>query len=93
MEIKQEMRKQLLHKRNNESHVKINEKSLLIQKSLVNFDLFKQAKTILFYISYDKEVSTHELIKQTLNTDKTVVVPVKSFLQFVFCRYPAFGND
>jgi len=73
---KQEVRKQLLHKRNNEPYVDINEKSLLIQKNLENFDLFKQANTILFYISYDKEVSTHDLIKKTLHTKKKVIVPL-----------------
>jgi len=38
-------------------------------------DEFKEAKTILFYVSYDNEVYTHEMIKESLEVKKQVVVP------------------
>jgi len=38
-------------------------------------DEFRNAQNILFYVSYDNEVHTHEMIKTTLAHGKNVVVP------------------
>ena len=37
---------------------------------------FKHATTILFYVSYDNEVYTHEMIKELLKNKKNIVVPI-----------------
>ena len=50
-------------------------KSNTIQHTLEQHPLFKQSKTILFYVSYGHEVSTHDLIKTYLRFDKTILVP------------------
>lgn len=48
-----------------------------IQKQLESFPLFKNAKTVLFYISKKDEVDTHQLIKNHLKLkDKIVVIPI-----------------
>ena len=36
---------------------------------------FKDAKAILFYISYGNEVDTHQMIKDCISIEKKVVVP------------------
>ena len=75
---KQQVRKTLIQKRNNLSLSDIQKKSTQIKQLLMNHPFFMQAKTILFYISYGKEVATHEIIKHTLSTDKTVIVPISN---------------
>ena len=62
--------------RNNLSKSELLEKSNLIKKRLFEMDDFKQASTILFYISYDNEVHTHDMIKESMSNGKKIVVPV-----------------
>ena len=71
---KEELRKIVYEKRKNLSEVVWKEKSRKIIYQLKNLEVFQKSKTILFYVSYDGEVFTHELIKESLNT-KNVVVP------------------
>jgi len=51
------------------------EKSERIKEQVFHMDELKDAKTILFYVSYDNEVYTHEMIKKCLEIKKQVVVP------------------
>ena len=50
-------------------------KSETIQQRLFMLPEFARAQTILFYVSYDNEVNTHEMIKESLMMRKRVVVP------------------
>lgn len=52
------------------------EKSKRIEQLLRRQRVYRQASTILYYVSYEKEVSTHDLIKQALQEGKTVLVPI-----------------
>ncbi|MCM8782956.1 MAG: 5-formyltetrahydrofolate cyclo-ligase [Candidatus Omnitrophica bacterium] len=52
------------------------EKSRIIKRKLFNLDVFKKAKRILFYMSFDGEVETKEMIKEAIKKGKTVAVPV-----------------
>ncbi len=74
--MKNEFRKILMKKRCNLSKDVVLEKSNLIKKRLFETNEFKQSSTILFYVSYDNEVYTHDMIKECLSKDKHVVVPV-----------------
>ena len=76
MSMKDELRKELIKKRKSLTKNFVSKNSKKIKKLLFNLDEFKQAKTILFYVSYDNEVSTHEMIKEVLSSDKQVAVPV-----------------
>lgn len=51
------------------------EKSRKIQQKLSALPLYQQAKRILFYVSNEEEVSTHELIQAALTEDKAVFTP------------------
>ena len=75
---KQQVRNILMQKRKETSLDEIKEKSKQIQHLLMTHPYYMQAKVILFYVSYGKEVATHDLIKQALSTDKTVIVPVSN---------------
>lgn len=51
-------------------------KSRKIMGALLRSKLFKQAKTVMFYVSLGSEVNTSEMIKEALRLGKKVVVPV-----------------
>jgi len=74
--MKDKLRKGLIKVKNNLSKSELLEKSNLIKKRLFDLDEFKQAYTILFYVSYDNEVHTHDMIKESMSNGKKVVVPV-----------------
>jgi 5-formyltetrahydrofolate cyclo-ligase len=51
-------------------------KSRRIKAALFRNKLFKQAKTVMFYVSLGNEVNTTEMIEEALRLGKKVVVPV-----------------
>ena len=70
------MRKEIVTKRNSISADVRQEKSILIKERLQKLKIFAQAYTVLFYVSFGSEVETHQLIKDTLKTEKQVAVPL-----------------
>lgn len=75
MKMKDRLRKSIEKKRNTLSTSKVLEKSSRIKKRIFEMDLFRDAQTILFYVSYGNEVYTHDMIKESISLGKTVVVP------------------
>lgn len=75
-DMKQDLRKTILDKRNLLTTQEITQKSLEIKKRLFNLPEFKNANCISFYISFRNEVKTYEMIKEALKLDKRVFVPV-----------------
>jgi 5-formyltetrahydrofolate cyclo-ligase len=73
--MKKEIRSTILKKRHSMLFSEVVEKSERIKEQVFHMDEFKDAKTILFYVSYDNEVYTHEMIKESLERKKHVVVP------------------
>ncbi len=73
--MKEELRKKLINIRKNLSKSDVLEKSSIIKKRFFEMKEFKHASTILFYVSYDNEVYTHEMIKECI-TEKNIFVPV-----------------
>jgi 5-formyltetrahydrofolate cyclo-ligase len=73
--MKKEIRSTILKKRNSMFFSEVLAKSKLIKERVFHTNEFKAAKTILFYVSYDNEVYTHEMIKESLDIKKQVVVP------------------
>jgi len=70
------LRKELIEIRKSLSKKDVLEKSNKIKKQLFDLIEFKKASTILFYVSYDNEVNTHQMIKDTLSSEKNVIVPI-----------------
>jgi 5-formyltetrahydrofolate cyclo-ligase len=52
------------------------EKSKIIAKKLLSFDVLKEAKVIGIYVSMKNEVDTHNVINKLLMTGKRVCVPL-----------------
>ena len=69
--MKEELRKNILKKRNDMIESEVIEKSKRIKRRLFGMSEFKKVQTILFYISYDNEVFTHDIIKITYETKNT----------------------
>jgi 5-formyltetrahydrofolate cyclo-ligase len=74
--MKDKLRKKLINLRKNISENEVFEKSKKIKNRLFKMKEFKEASAILFYVSYDNEVFTHEMIKDGISNKKNIVVPV-----------------
>jgi len=73
--MKHKVREKLLEKRNNLSRNEVLGKSNKIKDRLFSLREFWDAKTVMFYVSKENEVYTHDMIRESLNS-KTVCVPV-----------------
>ena len=74
--MKNQIRKNLILIRKKLSNKEVFEKSKKIKNRLFGLNDFNQASTILFYVSYNNEVYTHEMIKELLTGNKEIVVPI-----------------
>ena len=74
--MKDEIRKGMIKKRKNTPYSEIINKSKSIEKKLMESTEFKKSNNVLFYISYDNEVNTHDIIKKTIKSNKEVYVPI-----------------
>ena len=72
--MKNQLKESILKKRNSLPKDEIIEKSKQIEKNLLNLEYYNKSKTIMFFVSFNNEVNTHELLKKALK-DKTVVIP------------------
>ena len=72
--MKNNLKQSIIEKRNSLSKEEIIEKSSIIKKRLFNLEQFKKSKTVMFFVSFNSEVHTHEIIKEALK-NKIVVVP------------------
>ncbi|MCM8757573.1 MAG: 5-formyltetrahydrofolate cyclo-ligase [Candidatus Omnitrophica bacterium] len=76
MLTKKILRSKILFTLRKQTAKKRQKKSLLIKKKLFRLKIFREAKRIMFYMAYDGEVETEEMIKESLNKGKIVSVPV-----------------
>ena len=72
--MKNQLKESMLEKRNSLSKEEILGKSKKIKINLFSLDHYKNSKTIMFFVSFNSEVHTHEMIRDALKS-KTVVVP------------------
>jgi len=75
--MKGKIREGIKEKRRKQNKEENRKKSREIKKRLFNLKVFNNAKTVLFYVSYNGEVNTHEMIKKALNIKK-IVVPISN---------------
>ena len=72
---KQNLRSKMLIKLKNQKEADRERKSGLIKKKLFSNSLFKKAKKVMFYMSFDGEVNTKKMIKEAKRLGKTIAVP------------------
>ncbi|MCM8789574.1 MAG: 5-formyltetrahydrofolate cyclo-ligase [Candidatus Omnitrophica bacterium] len=73
---KQDIRSRILLKLRNQKEEKRNKKSNKIKIKLFRTKEFINAKTVMFYVAFDGEVNTEDMIHSALKLGKTIVVPV-----------------
>jgi len=73
--MKEKVRKKLILLRKKISTDEVLNKSNIIKNKLFELEEFKKASTVLFYVSYDNEVFTHDMIKESMKMDKEIIVP------------------
>jgi 5-formyltetrahydrofolate cyclo-ligase len=77
-QVKARLRNTILALLKTKKEEELSEKSRSVKGALFRNQLFKQAKTVMFYVSLGNEVNTSEMIKEALRLGKRVVVPVCS---------------
>ena len=73
---KKQIRSKILLKLKTQKEEERENKSKIIKKKLFGRQVFQKAKRVMFYISFDGEVNTKDMIKEALKLGKIVAVPV-----------------
>ncbi len=77
--LKEEIRREVLARRNELGEKERQEKSKIIQEKVLGLEEFKKANTVMLYLNFGSEVETKWLIEKSLALGKRVVVPVTNF--------------
>jgi 5-formyltetrahydrofolate cyclo-ligase len=89
---KETIRKNILEKRDALSYRDVEIRSRRITDKLKEDKDYKKAKTIMLYMSKDKEVSVQELIKDAMENKKKVIVPKVTDKGLICCEVTDFKN-
>ncbi len=73
---KKELRKKIKEERKKLTKQFIKEKSEIFCKKFLNSDYYKSANSIFCYISFNNEIITDQILKQTLKDKKKLGVPI-----------------
>jgi len=73
---KREIRSKIFLKLKTQKEEDRKKKSRIIKDKLFRLSVFKRAKRVMFYLSFDGEVNTQEMIKEAIKLGKIVAVPV-----------------
>jgi 5-formyltetrahydrofolate cyclo-ligase len=73
---KKQIRSKILSRLKTQKEEDRNRKSKFIKDKLFRAAVFKKAKTVMFYLPFDGEVNTGEMIKEAHRLGKIVAVPV-----------------
>ena len=75
--MKEKLRKEIKEKRRKHSKEENRKKSKEIKERFFELKEFKDAETVLFYISYNGEVFTHDMILESFYK-KNIIIPVSN---------------
>ena len=90
---KNQIREIVLEKRNKLDKKIIIEKGNIVKEKLFALPEYKKAKTIMFFLSFSKEVYTHDMVKEALeDKDKEVVVPKIKEFEIIPCSIKKFSE-
>lgn len=73
---KEIIRKEILRKLKAQTKEERFTKSAVIKEKLFRLDEFKKAKCVVFFVSMDEEVYTHQMIDESIQVGKRVGVPI-----------------
>ena len=73
---KKKLREDILEKLHNISKEEKGKKVRALKEKLFSLEEFKKAECVMFYVSKDYEVDTHNMIDESIAMGKKVVVPI-----------------
>lgn len=73
---KESIRSKILSKLKTQKEGDRERKSKTIKGKLFRTEIFRKAKTVMFYIAFDGEVKTTDMIEEAKKLGKTIVVPI-----------------
>lgn len=76
--LKSRLRKEILRRRRSLTEADVQKKSLLIKEKLFSLKRFQDAKIVMFYASFEREVDTREMIKEASIMGKRIALPAIS---------------
>jgi 5-formyltetrahydrofolate cyclo-ligase len=76
MDLKKELRKKLKEKRNSMSQEDLQTRSRILCRKLLNHPAYQNAETVFCYLSFGSEIDTGPVIEETLQSGRTLCVPV-----------------
>ena len=82
--MKDKLRKEILKKRNLLNKRDWLEKSIKIQKKLIESDFYKNAASVLVYYFFDREVMTDIIFEDALEQKKVICVPFNDWKTSTF---------
>jgi 5-formyltetrahydrofolate cyclo-ligase len=90
--MKKELRRKVLEKRDSLSKREVLSKSKLIKEKLFSIGEFKLAKTICFFVSFNSEIHTHNMIKEAIKQGKDVCVPIATDGHLILSKIKSFKD-
>ena len=88
---KKTLRHDLFAKRNSILAIQRKDKSASIKERLQELEIYQEAYTVFYYVSFGSEVNTHALIKEALH-DKRVAVPLVDDKNLLAKRITAYNQ-
>lgn len=92
MQIKKELRQQLLTLRSEIPEKVRADLSAKISGNVLNYSKFKTAETVFCYINKENEISTRKIISECFSEGKKVAAPVCSGGDMKFCYIKSFDD-
>lgn len=86
---KEEIREKISEKRKQLSKQEVIDYGENVKEKLFSLEEYKKAKTVMFFVSFGREVYTHNMIKEALK-DKRIVVPKIIDFEIVPCEIKDF---
>ena len=72
--MKNQLRDDILEKRNSLPKEEVIDKSRVIEEKLFGLDAYKKSRTVMLFVSFNNEADTHNIIKKSLGK-KNVAIP------------------
>ncbi len=90
---KDEIRNLVFKKRNKLEKKEVIEKGNIVKEKLFCLDEYKKAKTVMFFLSFGKEVYTYDMVREALeDKSKNVIVPKIKEFEIISCRIKDFSE-
>lgn len=90
---KNTLREKLLEKRGELDKEEVIKKGNILKEKLFSLKEYKKAKTVMFFVSFGKEIYTHNMVQEALKDEsKTIVIPKVVEFELIPCIIENFSG-